>query len=89
VAIGQLRRAGRRDVAIVSFDDFPMADTLDPAVTVLVQDPVLMGRRAFELLHDRIHGNKTEPRTVIVPTTFVERGSGEISPNPSSLQAER
>jgi LacI family transcriptional regulator len=89
VAIGQLRRAGRKDIAVVSFDDFPMADTLDPPITVLVQDPVLMGRRAFELLHERIHGKKTEPRTVIVPTTFVERGSGEISPNPDSLAAER
>jgi len=88
VAIGQLRRAGRHDVAIVSFDDFPMADTLDPAVTVLRQDPVLMGRRAFELLHDRIHGKKTEPRTVIVPTTFVERGSGEISPTLNALESE-
>jgi LacI family transcriptional regulator len=66
-----------------------MADTLDPPITVMRQDPVLMGRKAFELLHGRIHGKKREPHTVIVPTTFVERGSGEIPLAPHVLASER
>lgn len=78
--VGALRRNGRSDVAVVCFDDFPMADALSPAVTVARQDPVLMGRKAFELLRNRIDGSTRRPRTVILPTTFIERGSGEISP---------
>jgi LacI family transcriptional regulator len=57
-----------------------MADALSPPITVARQDPALMGRRAFELLHDRIGGLKRRPRTVILPTTFIERGSGELPP---------
>jgi LacI family transcriptional regulator len=78
--VRELHRDGRTDVAVVSFDDSPMADALDPAITVASQDAVLMGRRAFELLRERIDGTKREPRRVVLPTTFIERGSGEIRP---------
>jgi LacI family transcriptional regulator len=78
--VRELHLAKRTDVAVVSFDDFPMADALDPAITAARQDPVLMGRRAFELLLERIEGKKTRPRKVVLPTTFIERGSGEIRP---------
>jgi len=84
VVVGELRRTGRSDVAIVSFDDFPMADALSPAITVVRQDPVLMGRRAFELLRERLDGKPTPPRTVVLPTVFIERGSGELPPPAAS-----
>lgn len=35
---------------IVAFDDFPPADVVSPAVTVVVQDPGGMGRTATEML---------------------------------------
>lgn len=76
----ELHLTGRTDIAVVSFDDFPMADALEPAITVACQDPVLMGRRAFQLLLERIKGKQTRPRRVVLPTTFIERGSGEIRP---------
>ncbi|HUA03934.1 MAG TPA: LacI family DNA-binding transcriptional regulator [Solirubrobacteraceae bacterium] len=78
--VRELHLTRRTDVAVVSFDDFPMADALEPAITVARQDPALMGRRAFELLMDRIDGKKTRARRVVLPTTFIERGSGEIRP---------
>ena len=78
--VRELHLSKRTDVAFVSFDDFPMADALDPAITVARQDPALMGRRAFELLLERIEGKRTRPRKVVLPTTFIERGSGEIRP---------
>jgi LacI family transcriptional regulator, galactose operon repressor len=78
--VRELHLSKRTDVALVSFDDFPMADALDPAITVARQDPALMGRRGFELLMERIEGKKTKPRKVVLPTTFIERGSGEIRP---------
>jgi LacI family transcriptional regulator, galactose operon repressor len=78
--VRELHLSRRTDVAVVSFDDFPMADALDPAITVARQDPALMGRRAFQLLLERIEGKKSRPRRVVLPTTFIERGSGEIRP---------
>lgn len=74
----ELHRIGRTDVAMVSIDDFPVADSLDPAITVVTQSPELMGRQAFELLLDRIAGEESVPRRVVLPTTFIVRGSGEI-----------
>ena len=46
-AIRALRRLGlHRKVAVVGFDDFPLADLLEPAVTVVAQDVAAIGRLA-------------------------------------------
>jgi LacI family transcriptional regulator len=78
--VSELHRAARADIAFVGFDDFPMADSLTPAVTVARQDPALMGRTAMALLLARIRGDSSPPKHVVLPTTFVVRGSGEIPP---------
>jgi LacI family transcriptional regulator len=80
--VREMHRIARTDIALVSFDDFPMADALDPAITVALQDPVEMGTRAFELLLGRIRGEQGPPVRLVLPTTFIERGSGELSPLP-------
>lgn len=79
-AVRELHQTKRLDVAVVSFDDFAMADALDPPITVASQDPVLMGRCAFELLLERIGGDTSPGRRVLVPTHFIARGSGELPP---------
>ncbi|MGH3433480.1 MAG: LacI family DNA-binding transcriptional regulator, partial [Thermocrispum sp.] len=52
VTVAVLRElAGRRSrPALVGFDDFELADLLDPGVTVVAQDPAELGRTAAELL---------------------------------------
>jgi LacI family transcriptional regulator len=80
-AIRALRALGRsHDVALVGFDDIPMGDVLEPAVTVVAQEPLVSGRRAAELLFERVDGHAGPTRTVVVPTTLIPRGSGEIAP---------
>lgn len=71
-----LRRLGRADVALVGFDDFPLADLL--GVTVVAQDPGRMGRTAAGALFERIDGYAGPPREIRIPTTLIPRGSGEI-----------
>ena len=64
-------------LALVGFDDFAFADLLEPAVSVIAQDAPGMGRRAAELLLERLGGSDGPPRKETWPTTLVQRGSGE------------
>ena len=78
-AVRALRRAGReRSVALLGFDDFPMADLLTPGVSVVAQDPLAMGRLAVDILFTRIAGGGGPPGNHVVSTTLVRRGSGEL-----------
>jgi len=80
-AVRALRALGSQHrVALVGFDDLPLADALDPGLTVVAQQPVTLGRTAARLLFERVDGNAAAPRTEVVPTTLVVRGSGEIRP---------
>lgn len=66
-------RSSARPVELVGFDDFSMADVLDPPVTVVAQDPVAMGRRAARLLFARLEGQTGPARRVVVPTRLIVR----------------
>ena len=74
-AVSALQRRGLADrVALVGFDDFELADLLQPGVTVIAQDPRRMGALAAELALDP-EGSGVH----IVATRLIARGSGEIS----------
>ncbi|MDJ1113268.1 LacI family DNA-binding transcriptional regulator [Microbacterium dauci] len=78
-ALHALRDAGaQRSVALVGFDDLPLADLVDPGVTVVAQDPQEIGRVAVTRLFARLEGQDLAPAHIIVPTTLIPRGSGEI-----------
>jgi len=85
VTIGALRalrdRRLQHTVALVGFDDFLLADLLDPPVTVVAQDPHRIGRLAAEQLFARLDGDTSPFTTQVVPTTLIVRGSGEIPPH--------
>jgi LacI family transcriptional regulator, galactose operon repressor len=65
-------------VAMVGFDDFPLADLLRPGITVVAQDVTAIGKLAAEILFRRLDGDRTPARTHVVPTRLITRGSGEI-----------
>lgn len=84
ITLGMLRALRdlglQRTIAHVGFDDIPLADLLNPAVTVIAQDSDTMGRRTAETLFRRI-AEPTEPtHRIDVPTRLIVRGSGEIPP---------
>jgi LacI family transcriptional regulator len=68
----------QRTVAHVGFDDIPLADVVDPGLTVVAQDPAALGRSAAELLFSRLDGYDGPGRRVVHPTTLIARGSGEL-----------
>ncbi|NBE94988.1 LacI family transcriptional regulator [Nonomuraea sp. KC401] len=73
--------AGRR-LALVGFDDFELADLLQPGVTVVAQDPSWMGRVAAELLFRRLRGDVGPSEHIELPVRLIPRGSGEIAAHP-------
>jgi LacI family transcriptional regulator len=75
-----MHREGRTDVALVGFGDFPMADSLVPAVTVVDHSGAAVGRGAAARLLERIREPALAPATVHVPVALIERGSGELRP---------
>lgn len=82
-AIDALRGAGRRipeDVAIVGFDDAPLALTTNPTLSSVRQPIEEMGREMTRLLIDQIRFPDRAPRRVILDTRLVVRGSSGDEP---------
>ncbi|TDD41217.1 LacI family transcriptional regulator [Nonomuraea terrae] len=79
-AVVALSRAGRKDVAVVGFDDLPLAEALDPPLTVVAQDPAAVGAAAAEMVLRRLDGDRSRARRTTVPTRLIARGSGELPP---------
>jgi LacI family transcriptional regulator len=78
-AVRGLRELGvQHEVALVGFDDIALADLLEPAITVVAQDPRRIGELAAERLFARLDGDLEPERTYTVPTELIIRGSGEI-----------
>lgn len=81
MAAGALRafqEAGRRvpeDIAIVSFDDLPIAGHTRPPLTAVHQPTQRMGLMAAEMLIDIIDHPDTQPRRILLPTELVIRAS--------------
>ena len=77
-ALHRLGMAGQ--VAVVGFDDFPLADIVDPPLTVVRQNVAAIGAEVAHRLFARIDGDTSPPRHVVLAPQLIERGSGEIRP---------
>jgi DNA-binding LacI/PurR family transcriptional regulator len=77
-AVTALRAAGRRvphDVAVVAFDDSPLAESMDPPLSSVRQPAEEMGREMTRLLLEGIRQPGGAPRRVILDTRLVIRAS--------------
>ncbi len=75
-----LHQGGRTDIAMISFGDFALADSLEPAVTIVDQDPTPIAEAAVDLLLSRMRGDELPVTDVVLPVNIVPRGSGELAP---------
>ena len=84
LAIGAIRALRARgvagSVALVGFDDFPLADLVDPPLTVIRQNVAQIGAAVTRILFARIDGDLSVPQHIVLTPELVPRGSGEIRP---------
>ena len=77
-ALRALREAGRRvpeEVAVIGFDDAPIARQAEPPLTTVFQPVEEMGREMARLLVARIRGEEGHPPHVLLDTHLVTRDS--------------
>jgi DNA-binding LacI/PurR family transcriptional regulator len=77
-AVRALLGRGRRvpaDVAVVGFDDAPVARHTEPQLTTMHQPVEQMGRSMVELLVARIEGRPTEHHVMLAPHLVVRASS--------------
>ncbi|GAA3199353.1 LacI family DNA-binding transcriptional regulator [Dactylosporangium siamense] len=75
-ALRVLRAAGRTvpgDVALVGFDDLPVAEHTDPKLTTVHQPVQALGREAARILVELLDGG--QPASSVLPTRLVVRAS--------------
>ncbi|MFD5074625.1 LacI family DNA-binding transcriptional regulator [Streptomyces sp. NPDC058371] len=76
--LGALRDVGRRvpdDVAVVGFDDIPVARHTEPSLTTVRQPMREMGETAARMLLARLAGGASPTSPVVLPTEVIVRGS--------------
>jgi LacI family transcriptional regulator len=78
-ALMAIKQAGLRvpdDIAVIGFDNIPMAKLLTPALTTIAQRQEQLGRRAAEMLFERLSGAAPETgRCEEMPYSLIIRES--------------
>jgi LacI family transcriptional regulator len=81
-----LQALRRTDMAFISFGDFPLANALDPTLSVIDQDPNSVGQVAATRLFDRIdRPDRRFKRRIVLPVSLVPRASCCPDPTVRSL----
>lgn len=90
ILVGALRAARKRhlripdDLSIITFDDPPLLDLLEPPIATISRRPFELGRAAAEELMKRVRGGAA-PQTVTVATTF--NAGASVAPPPNTDRA--
>jgi len=76
IAIAEAGLRVPEDIAMVGFDDIPAARLVNPPLTTVTQFQDQIGRRATQLLFDRINGQApNEMQVVEMPYQLIIRQS--------------
>ena len=77
ITVGVIEEVHRRGATldVVGFDDFELSHLVPVPLHVVAYDVHALGRRAAELLFERIGGHTGRARKVVLPTTLVARGT--------------
>jgi LacI family transcriptional regulator len=79
-ALRQLGKTPGRDIPMLSFDDFELADMLTPGLSAVQQPAEMLGREAARLLIARLKGRGRRSRPLVLPTSLIIRQSCGCEP---------
>ena len=74
-AIRQAKLRVPEDLAVVGFDDVPLADLIDPPLTTIRLPAYGLGERAAEMLIQLIEKDDVQQRPLILETELIVRKS--------------
>lgn len=77
-AMKAIKQAGLHipeDIALVGFNDIPLAAMVEPSLTTIAAPAIELGREAMKMLQMLIAGKQPAPRSLILPTSLVIRES--------------
>lgn len=69
-----------KDISFVSYDDIPMANYLVPRLTTVTKDALALGRKAFQVLLDRIQNPDLPRQQFHLPARLIIRESTGPAP---------
>jgi len=94
IALGVLRairEAGLscpEDVSVMGFDDLDLAEVTHPALSSVSQSGYQLGTTAAHILIERLHGDKSASKHIILRTSLSLRGS-VASPSQANPRGNR
>lgn len=82
-ALRTLRLKVPRHVSLISFDEQPWAELIDPPLTTISQPIEALAEHAMELLFQQLHSKDViqNPPTRRLPVSLIQRGSVTIPPS--------
>lgn len=75
-ACKELHLSVPQEIGIVAFDNYPLAEYMDPPLTIVDIDTAMLGEQSVQLLFRRIE-NKVGNQQIILSTNLVVRASSE------------
>jgi DNA-binding LacI/PurR family transcriptional regulator len=81
IALGSLRAIREvglscpEDISLMGFDDLDLAEATHPPLSSVSQSGYQLGTTAAHILIERLHGDKSPAKHVVLPTTLSLRGS--------------
>jgi LacI family transcriptional regulator len=85
-ALKALNKSFAKDVALISFDDFELANMISPGLTVVRQPTRELGYQAAKILFERMEKKSMgRPRKIVLDTEFIIRGSCGCGSNRDAL----
>ncbi|MCI8327660.1 MAG: LacI family transcriptional regulator [Lachnospiraceae bacterium] len=87
-AITECQNRGYRipeDISIIGFDDLPISSTLDPLLTTIRQNRLILGRTGYFSLNSMLHGVSLS-QTLLHPELIVRASTAKCSQAPLDLE---
>ena len=66
-----------QEAAVITFDNYPIAEYMDPPLTVIDVDTYKLGEMAASVLIEKIKSHSAENEHVLIDTKLIVRASTE------------